>query len=139
MALLGLKDDYVHEGRVVAEWMHQHALPDGIRDARENFTELAEIFKQLDAPKGELGRASLRWSNRSVTAPDRVYARYLQQIGEITEQRDELAGQIRTVLDNAAFHNQPISEDAEDELGHRAKALIDQVKDLAERERDARD
>jgi hypothetical protein len=43
------------------------------------------------------------------------------------------------VLDNAAFHNQPISEDAEDELGHRAKALIDQVKDLAERERDARD
>jgi hypothetical protein len=27
MAVLGLKDDYVHEGRVVAEWMHDHALP----------------------------------------------------------------------------------------------------------------
>jgi hypothetical protein len=35
MALLGLKDDYVHEGRVVAEWMHSRALPDGIRDRRE--------------------------------------------------------------------------------------------------------
>jgi hypothetical protein len=139
MALLGLKDDYVHEGRVVAEWMQPHALPDGIRDARENFTELAEVFKQLDAPKGELGRASLRWSNRSVTAPDKVYARYLRQIGEISAQRDELAGQIKTVLDNAAFHNQPVSEGAEDELGHRAKALIDQVKDLAEREHDLQD
>jgi arylsulfatase A-like enzyme len=139
MALLGLKDDYVHEGRVVAEWMQPHALPDGIRDARENFTELAEVFKQLDAPKGELGRASLRWSNRSVTAPDKVYARYLRQIGEISAQRDELAGQIKTVLDNAAFHNQPVSEGAEDELDHRAKALIDQVKDLAEREHDLQD
>ena len=139
MALLGLKDNYVHEGRVVAEWMHPHALPDGIRDARENFTELAQIFKQLDAPKGELGRASLRWSNRSVTATDKVYARYLKQIGEITEQRDELAGQIKTVLDNAAFHNQPVNEGAEDELGHRAKALIDQVKELAEHEHDLQD
>jgi len=139
MALLGLTDDYVHEGRVVAEWMHQQALPDGIRDARENFTELAQIFKQLDAPKGELGRASLRWSNRSVTATDKVYARYLKQIGEITEQRDELARQIKTVLDNAAFHDRSVNEEAEDGLGHRAKALIDQVNDLAEHDRDAQD
>ena len=98
---------------------------------------LREIFKQLNAPKGELGRASLRWSNRSVTDPDRVYARYLKQIGEITKQRDELARHIKTVLDNAAFHNRPVNENAEDGLGHRAKELIDQVKDLAEHEHDA--
>ena len=136
MALLGLKDDYVHEGRVIAEWMRDRALPDGIRDRRENFTELAQIFKQLDAPKGELGRASLVWSNRSVTGTDKTYARYLKQIGEITQERDELAGKIRTVLDNAAFHNKPVDEDAEDGLGHRAKAVIDQVKDLADHDRD---
>ena len=141
MALVGLKDDYVHEGRVIAEWMYDRALPDGIRDRRENFTELALIFKQLDAPKGELGRASLVWSNRSVTGTDKVYARYLKQIGEITEERDELAGEIRTVLDSAAFHNEPVDEDAEDELGRRAKALIDRVKDLADHDhdRDAQD
>ena len=136
MALLGLKDDYVHEGRVIAEWMRDRALPDGIRDRRENFTELAQIFKQLDAPKGELGRASLVWSNRSVTGTDKTYARYLKQIGEITQERDELAGKIKTVLDNAAFHNKPVDEDAEDGLGHRAKAVIDQVKDLADHDRD---
>ena len=47
------------------------ALPSGIRKSRENFVELANVFKQLNAPKGELGRASLVWSNRSVTAPIR--------------------------------------------------------------------
>jgi arylsulfatase A-like enzyme len=136
MALLGLKDDYVHEGRVIAEWMHRHALPDGIRDSRDNFTELAQIYKQLNAPLGELGRASLVWSNRSVTGTDKTYARYLKQIGEITEERDELASQIKTALNNAEFHNQPIDEGSEDGLGHRAKELIDKVKDLADRGED---
>jgi hypothetical protein len=136
MVLVGLTDDYVHEGRVVAEWMHQQALPQGIREGRENFTELAEVFKQLNAPVGDLGRASLMWSNRSVTATDKTYARYLKRIDEITEQRNEIAGEIKTALNNAAFHNQPVDEGAEDGLGQRAKALIDQVKDLAERDRD---
>jgi hypothetical protein len=72
MALLGLKDDYVHEGRVVAEWMQRQALPDAIRDSRDNFTDLAAIYKQLNAPLGQLGRASLVWSNRSVTSTDKT-------------------------------------------------------------------
>jgi arylsulfatase A-like enzyme len=139
MALLGLKDDYVHEGRVVAEWMLDHALPDGIRDARENFIELAQLFKQLDAPKGELGRASLVWSNRSVTAADKVYADYLKRIGDITEDRNQLASQIKTVLNNAEFHNQPVDEGAEHDLGRRAKSLIDEVKELAEHDHNAQD
>jgi hypothetical protein len=139
MALVGLVDDYVHEGRVVAEFMGDDALPSGIRNRRENFIELATVFKQLNAPKGELGRASLVWSNRSVTATDKVYARYLQQIGDVTAKRDELAGQIKTVLNDAAFHNHPVDEGAEDGLGHRAKALIDRVKDMAEHDRDFMD
>jgi len=133
MALLGLKDDYVHEGRVVAEWMNSRALPDGIRDSRDNFTDLAAIYKQLNAPLGQLGRASLVWSNRSVTGTDKTYAQYLKRIGEITEERNELASQIKTVLNNAEFHNQPVDEDSED-LGRRAKELIEKVKELAESE-----
>jgi hypothetical protein len=136
MALLGMTDDYVYEGRVIAEFMHDSALPPGIRSAPENFVELAQVFKQLNAPKGDLGRASLVWANRSITGNDKVYARYLDQIADITEDRDEIAGQIETVLNNAAFHNQPIDEGAEDGLGRRARALIDQVKDLADHDRD---
>jgi hypothetical protein len=136
MALLGLTDDYVHEGRVVAEFMHDSALPPGIRSARENFVELAQVFKQLNAPKGDLGRASLVWANRSITSNDKVYGRYLNKIADITADRDQLAGQIVTVLNNAAFHNQPVSERAEDGLGRQARQMIDQVKDLADRDHD---
>jgi hypothetical protein len=39
--------------------------------------------------------------------------------------------QIKTVLNGAAFNHQPVHEGDEDGLGHRARALIDQVEDLA--------
>lgn len=135
MALLGLKDSYVHDGRVLSEWLEQQALPSGIRQRRENFVELAEIYKQLNAPLGELGRASLVYANRSVTGTDKVYAGYLRKIADITEDRNQLANEIRAVLDAAAFHSHAVDEDDEDGLGQRARALIDRVKELAERER----
>jgi hypothetical protein len=106
---------------------------------RENFTELAEVYKQLNAPVGKLGRASLVWSNRSVTGTDKTYAHYLKRIGEITEERNEIASQIKTVLNNAEFQGQPVGEGNEDGLGHRAKALIDEVTDLAEHDHDRQD
>jgi arylsulfatase A-like enzyme len=135
MALLGLKDDYGHDGRVLAEWVEQRALPSGIRQRQENFVELAAIYKQLNAPLGDLGMASLVYANRSVTSNDQIYARYLDKIGDITDERNKLANDIKAVLDAAAFHNQPVDEGSEDDLGNRAKALIDRVKELAERER----
>jgi arylsulfatase A-like enzyme len=134
MALLGLQDDYVHEGRVIAEWMQEQALPQGIRKGTEDFTELARVFKQLNAPLGRLGRASLVWANQSVTGNDKVYASYLKRIADVTEQRNKLAGQMKTALNNAAFHNQAVGEFSEIDLTIRAKLLIDQVEDLAGRD-----
>jgi len=122
------------EGRVIAEWMQEQSLPQGIRKGREDFTELARTFKQLNAPKGRLGRASLVWSNRSITSNDKVYASYLKRIAQITEERNELAGKIKTALNNAAFHNQAVGEFTEIDLNIRAKLLIDQVEDLAGRD-----
>jgi hypothetical protein len=134
LALLGLKDSYVHDGRVLSEWIDRTTLPSGIRKRPENFVELAEAYKQLNAPLGELGRASLSYANRSVVNVDGVYGRYLAKVSDITRQRDSLAGSIKTVLDAAAFGNRAVDEDSEDDLGHRARELIDRVKDLAERE-----
>jgi hypothetical protein len=136
LALVGLKDDYAHDGRVLAEWMETQALPQGIRQRRENFIELATVYKQLNAPLGMLGRKSLVYANRSVTADDASYWRYLAKIGDITTQRDALAGQIKTALDSAAFAHQPVGEGTEDGLGRRARALIDRVEDLAEQHHD---
>jgi hypothetical protein len=134
LALLGLKDDYVHDGRVLAEWLQPNALPQGIKQRREDFIELAEVYKQLNAPLGLLGRKSLVFANRSITADDKTYGRYLSRIDKITTQRDELAGKIKTALDGAAFGNHPVGEGAEDGLGARARRLIDEVEDLAERD-----
>jgi hypothetical protein len=139
IALLGLKDDYVHDGRVLAEWVEQQALPSGIRRGRENFVELAEVYKQLNAPLGDLGRASLVYANRSITDTDKVYARYLDKIEDITEERNRLANDIKAVLDAAAFGGRSVDDDSEGDLGRRAKALIDRVKDLAQREHRAED
>src|ERR1700686_652316 len=119
LALLGLKDSYVHDGRVLSEWIEQRSLPPAIRQKRENFVELAEIYKQLNAPLGELGRASLIYANRSVTGVDKVYARYLMKVSDITNERNGLASEIKTVLNAAAFGNQPVDEDSEDGLGNR--------------------
>jgi hypothetical protein len=137
LALLGLKDSYVHDGRVLSEWIARTALPSGIRRGQENFVELAEVYKQLNAPLGELGRASMLYANRSITDVDTAYARYLSKISDITNQRNSLAGEIKTVLDAAAFGNRPVDEGSEDGLGHRARALIDRVKDLTERDHHA--
>jgi len=134
LALLGLKDSYVHDGRVLSEWIARTALPSGIRQGQENFVELAEVYKQLNAPLGELGRASMVYANRSITDVDTAYARYLSKISDITNRRNSLASDIKTALDAAAFGNRPVDERSEDGLGHRARALIDQVKDLAERD-----
>jgi hypothetical protein len=136
MALVGLTDDYIHDGRVLAEWIHDSALPSRIRRDRDNFVELARVFKQLNAPLGTLGRASLVWANRSVTGTDQTYASYLRQIADITAQRDALAGTIKMVLDRASFGHQAAAEFAEDGLSDRARDLINRVQALAERDND---
>ena len=136
MALLGLKDSYVHDGRVLAEWLESSALPQGIKQRQEDFIELAEDYKQLNAPLGKLGRKSLVYANRSVTSDDKTYAKYLKKIADITNQRDALASQIKTALYGAAFNHEPVHEGDEDDLGHRARPLIDQVEDLAEQDHD---
>jgi hypothetical protein len=101
--------------------VNEAALPSGIGKNPENFIELAQVSKQLNAPKGQIGRASLVWSNRSIIADDKTYARNLKRISDLTGDRDELAGQIKAVLSNAAFHNQPVDEGAEDGLRNRAR------------------
>ena len=110
--------------------------PQGIKQRQEDFIELAEDYKQLNAPLGKLGRKSLVYANRSVTSDDKTYAKYLKKIADITNQRDALASQIKTALYGAAFNHEPVHEGDEDDLGHRARPLIDQVEDLAEQDHD---
>jgi hypothetical protein len=132
LTLLGLKDDYVHDGRVLAEWLDNNVLPQGIHHGRGAYIELADVYKQLNAPLGLLGRKSMVYANRSIIGSDATYANYLSTIGTITSERNSLATKIKTALDDAAFGNKPVGENSE--LGQHARALIDQVENLADGE-----
>jgi hypothetical protein len=132
LALLGLKDDYVHDGRVLVENLDAHALPDSLRDSLFAYTALAQAYKQINATKGPLGVNSLVAANRAITSDDATYNKFLTQIGAITTERDALAAQMIALLNGAAFGNQPISfNDNVSDLIAQAKRLNDRVEDMA--------
>jgi hypothetical protein len=137
IALAGLKDDYTHDGRVLIEFLEDRALPHALRRS-ENFLELAQVYKQLNAPLGSVGVDSLHFANRSILSDDAAYGKFLGKIADITTQRDALAAEIKPILDAAAFDNQPINERQEEQLVHRARAIIDRVSDLANDDHDHR-
>jgi arylsulfatase A-like enzyme len=53
LSLLGLKDDYAHDGRVLFEALQDSALPASLKG--EIVERLAEAYKKINAPVGPLG------------------------------------------------------------------------------------
>jgi hypothetical protein len=111
LTLVGLKDDYVHDGRVLVENLDPNALPDSLRDSLFAYTALAQSYKQINATKGPVGVNSLVAANRAIASDDATYNKFLTQIGAITTERDALAAQMIALLNGAAFANQPIRFD----------------------------
>jgi hypothetical protein len=132
MTLLGLKDDYRHDGRVLTEALDKHAIPEALNEHRKTTGELADVYEQLNAPFGQFGMDSLAASTRAVTSTDdNVYKSIETSIQDLTTQRDALALTIETALDGAAFNNKKLKEkDAKDWIA-QAKALINQAASLA--------
>jgi hypothetical protein len=128
MALLGLHDDYSHDGRVLFEVLADSALPQSLRAHRDTLTRLAQVYKQIDAPVGALGLASLHISSVALesNAPsDATYTQLEKELAWVTTQRNTIAAQMSSMLENAAFNGQAIDE-------QQAKKLIDQGQNLLE-------
>jgi hypothetical protein len=47
LLLLGLKDDYSHDGRALVEALDNSALPRTIHDGGSTFTGLAQAYEQV--------------------------------------------------------------------------------------------
>jgi arylsulfatase A-like enzyme len=111
LTLLGLKDDYVHDGRLLAEVLPNSALPPAIRPAASPFAALAEVYKQINAPFGSFGNTTLLGLATPGIAgtDDAVYVDNENTISILTARRDALAAQIRTLLDNSEFGGQPFN------------------------------
>jgi hypothetical protein len=124
LSLLGLKDSYVHDGRVIAEPLFDWAVPQTLRAHRETLLRLGAVYKQLNAPFGSFGVDTLVASTQALksgtTSDDSTYATIETQIGDLTTARDALASQIRAALEGAAFAGQALDE-------QQAKGYIDQA------------
>jgi hypothetical protein len=131
LALLGLKDDYAHDGRVLFETLQDSVVPQSLRAHRETLTRLAEIYKQINAPVGPLGLASLRVSTKALESgsanDDSTYTRLENHLSSITDQRNALADRISQLLEDAAFNGKSINEQQAQHLIDQGQALINQV------------
>jgi hypothetical protein len=134
LALLGLQDDYRHDGRVLFEDLEGYAIPPSLRKSNGLTKQLADIYKQINAPVGQLGLASLLASTRALESDDPNDATYTSletQLIALTSDRDAVASHMIGVLEGAAFDNKPIDKDLVRQLIAAGQALLDRANALA--------
>jgi hypothetical protein len=128
LALLGLADPYVHDGRVLVESMEAWAAPVSLRAHRETLLLLGQLYKQLNAPFGRFGMNLLDASTRALqsgsAADDSRYQLIEGRVADLTERRDATASRIQTLLDGAAFGHQPVEEREALRLAREATLLL---------------
>jgi hypothetical protein len=126
LRLAGLEDDYAHDGRVLFEALDDEAIPDSLRNHREIRSDLAEAYKQINAPRGTLGVRTLTGiSTTALKGDDATYAALEARIDTITKRRNRIAGEMIEMLEAAAFDNRSIDETAAARLISEAYDLLD--------------
>src|SRR6266851_4298860 len=96
MALTGLQDDYIHQGRPISQVM---------TETRQDLNQLADVYKQINAPVGQLSLDSIAFATRATlsnSAGDQTYIDADAQIAAWASQRDALAAQMIALLDTTA-------------------------------------
>jgi len=128
IALAGLVDSYAQEGRVIVEALLDGALPASLSGAnRAAFIDLAQMYKRIDAPVGELGLVTLNASTFAIKSNDPSDATYTAceaKINQWVQTRNDLALQMNTMLQNAAFNGQAVNPAASAPLITQANALV---------------
>jgi hypothetical protein len=128
MYLLGLKDDYEHDGRVITQILTNpnQALRAG------GVSTLGDCYKQLNSSVGKFGTATLKFATEGIesTSPgDEKYLATDKALASLDQSRDRLAGVIKQDLENAAFDNTQISNVGQ--LNGACQSLIGAAQDLA--------
>jgi hypothetical protein len=137
LAVLGLTDDYAHQGRVMSEFLDERLEPPAARTHERRLERLGAVYKQLNAPVGRFAYATLRITTRAVRSgsatDDSVYAEATKTLARLGEERDELSDEIARLLDAAWFHGRAASRDEIEALIDEAEEIIDRAEDLAGR------
>jgi hypothetical protein len=134
LSLLGLVDDYHHDGRVVLELLDPDGLPTSLHAHSDMVLDLGQIYKQINAPFGQLAASTLAVSNyalQSDSVGDATYTKLENKIASWTAQRDGLILQIRYMLEGAEFRGEPIDEQQAKQITRQAESLLDAASDCA--------
>lgn len=135
LALLGLRDTYLEDGRVLTEALQDGAIPQGLRQHHETLERLGTVYKQLTAPFGEFGHDTLEASTRAVASgsatDDGRYASVESRIQSLTAVRDSVAAEMRAALNTAAFGGDRLDNNRLKLLTTEGTALIAQASLLA--------
>jgi len=130
MYLLGLKDDYQHDGRVILEMVDPNVLPSSVHAHAETLLRLGQIYKQINAPFGALAQSTLTVSNFAIQSNsdgDAVYNNLESKIASWTTQRDAVAAQIKAMLEGAEFSGLAINEQQAKQIISASQALLNQA------------
>ncbi len=132
LELVGLTDDYAHDGRVISEILQGYARPSALKKSA-SFVALAQIYKQLNASFGEFAMDTLKASTKALAsndAGDATYTNIEGQIQSLTTQRDAVAAQMLGLLEGAEFKGQTFSDAQAQSLIAQGEALLNQAKAL---------
>ena len=133
LTLVGLKDDYIQDGRVLSEALDGWAIPSAVKKGGQ-YVPLAQVYKQINAPFGAFAMDTLKASTRALAsndAGDATYTTIEGQIQSLTAQRDTLATQIKSALAGAAFNGQELNQQQTDSFIAQAQSLLNQAHALA--------
>lgn len=126
MALTGLHDDYAHQGRPITEIMTGH---------RQDLDRLAFVYKQINAPVGQLSLDSVRFATAAMdsnSTGDQTYLSADAKISSWTSKRNALAAQMITLLDFTAPDASTHHDDRNvNDLIEQGEALLAQVHQAA--------
>ncbi len=130
--LVGLKDDYIHDGRLISEILQGYSRPLAVKKSG-SFIALAQTYKQLNAPFGAFAMDILKSSTFALASNDAGDATYNSvegQIQSLTSQRDAVSTQMKALLQGAAFNGQAFSDSQAQALIAQGQSLLAQANAL---------
>ncbi|MFL6067331.1 MAG: alkaline phosphatase family protein, partial [Gaiellaceae bacterium] len=136
LALLGLTDDYVSDGRVVTEFLKGDATGKALDAHHETLERLGAMYKQINASFGNFSLNTLCASTGALasnTLGDSTYANTETELQSLGNQRDALANDIRAALWNAEFNDQKLDEKQARDWIKLGQGYLDQAAALCSR------
>lgn len=132
--LVGLNDDYSHDGRTLFEVMTPDAIPASLSQHASEVAALAEAYKEIQAPVNELGLDTLALATKGLESDskgDKTFTNVESRIASIGGRRDVIASQMIAMLEGAEFHGQAIDVKTAKKLVSQAKKLLTEAHALA--------